>query len=140
MVSFTLFMLITVVVIGMNLISIIHGVATAWYNFVIVGLLTPIGVFVLYRIFIRYKIIRMGNNEIQISYPVIRQNKKYPLSELVWWIENKVKTGKNSEYRELQFKFTDGKKIGIGHKEHTEYTRMIQYLAQKAPKKKAELT
>jgi hypothetical protein len=123
----------------MNLISILHGTFTAWYNFVVVALLTPIGFYVLYRIFIRYKIIRMGDNKIQVDYPVMRQSKKYTLSDLEWWVENKVKTGKNSEYKELQFKFTDGKKIDIGQKEHTEYARMLQYLAQKAPKKKAVL-
>ncbi len=81
----------------------------------------------------------MGDNKIQVDYPVMRQSKKYTLSDLEWWVENKVKTGKNSEYKELQFKFTDGKKIDIGQKEHTEYARMLQYLAQKAPKKKAVL-
>jgi len=83
-----------------------------------------------------YKIVRMGNNQIQINYPVLRRERKYAINEIVAWRENKVKTGKTSEYKELQILFSDQSKLSIGHKEHTEYPRMIQYLAQKAEKKR----
>ena len=120
----------------MNLVVVINGRLAAWYNYAVVIVLVPIGLFVLYRIFIRYKILRFGDNKIQIEYPILRQLKKYPLDQIVAWRENKVKTGKTSEYKELQILFTDKAKLSIGHKEHTEYHRMIQYLAQKAHKKR----
>jgi hypothetical protein len=120
----------------MNLVVIINGQLAAWYNYAVVVVLIPIGLFVLYRIFIRYKILRFGDNKIQIEYPVLRQLQKYPLNEIVAWRENKVKTSKNSEYKELQILFADKNKLSVGHKEHTEYHRMIQYLMQKAPKKR----
>ena len=120
----------------MNLVVVIEGQLAAWYNYVIIGLLIPIGGFVLIRIFILYKIIRMGNNQVQISYPVLRREKKYTLKDIEAWRENKVKTGKTSEYKELQILFSDKKKLSVGHKEHTEYSRMVQYLTQKAEKKK----
>ncbi|HEV8513847.1 MAG TPA: hypothetical protein VGQ59_11250, partial [Cyclobacteriaceae bacterium] len=106
-----------------------------WYNYAVVIVLAPIGLFVFYKVFVRYKILKLGNNQIQIDYPLSRQTKIYPLEQIDNWTENKVKTGKNSEYKELQVQFADGKKISIGHKEHTEYTRTIQYLSQKAGKK-----
>jgi hypothetical protein len=124
------------VVATMNIVVVINGQLTAWYNYAVVIVLIPIGVFVLYRIFIRYKILRLGDNKIQIEYPVLRQLKKYSLDQIVAWRENKVKTGKTSEYKELQILFTDKNKLSIGHKEHTEYHRMIQYLMQKAYKKR----
>jgi hypothetical protein len=120
----------------MNLVVIINGQLAAWYNYAVIIVLVPIGVFVLYRIFIRYKILRLGDNKIQIEYPILRQSKKYSLDQIVAWRENKVKTGKNSEYKELQILFTDKNKLNVGHKEHTEYHRMIQYLSQKAHKKR----
>ena len=120
----------------MNLVVVMRGELAAWYNYVIVGVLIPIGGFVLYRIFILYKIVRMGNNLIQINYPVLRKEKKYAISDIVAWRENKVKTGKTSEYKELQIMFSDKIKLSMGHKEHTEYPRMVQYLAQKAEKKR----
>jgi hypothetical protein len=96
-VSFTLFLGITAVVISMNLIVVVKGQLAAWYNYAIVGILIPIGGFVLYRIFILYKVVRMGNNHVQITYPVLRREKKYSINEIVAWRENKVKTGKSSE-------------------------------------------
>ncbi len=134
--SFVFFLLLTFVVLGMNVWAVINTLKPAWYNYAVIGLLAPIGGFVLYTIFIRYKVIRMGNNQIEVSFPVLRQLKKYSLAEVQCWFENQVKTGKNSVYRELVIKFEDGKKISLSPKESTEYERTIQYLKQKLPKKK----
>ena len=134
--SFTFFLLITFVVLGMNVWAVVNTLKPAWYNYVVIGLLLPIAGFVLYKIFIRYKIIRLGNNQIEVNFPVLRQFKKYNLQEVQFWFENQVKTGKNSIYRELVIKFEDGKKVSLSPKESTEYERTIQYLKQKLPKKK----
>ena len=125
------------VVVVMNAIAIFRDRQGAWYNYAVLAVLAPIGMVVFYKIFVRYKILKLGNNQIQIDYPMLRQSKIYPLEQIDHWLENTVKTGKNSEYKELQVQFADGKKISVGHKEHTEYSRMVQYLLQKAPKKKA---
>ena len=138
--SFVFFLLITVIVVGMNSVAIFRDREAAWYNYAVVAVLVPIGVVVFYKIFLRYKILRLGNNQIQIDYPMLKRSKVYSLDQIDQWIENKVKTGKNSEYKELQVRFSDGKKISVGHKEHTEYIRMVQYLSQKAPNKKASLS
>ncbi len=135
--SFVFFLLITVAVVVMNSIAIFRDREAAWYNYAVVVVLVPIGIVVFYKIFVRYKVLKFGNNQIAINYPMLRQTKVYLLEEIDLWVENKVKTGKNSEYKELQIRFTDGKKINVGHKEHTEYIRMVQYLSQKALKKKA---
>jgi hypothetical protein len=123
----------------MNSLVIFRDQLVAWYNYAVVIVLLLIGLFVLYKIFVRYKILKFGNNQIEINYPVLRQTKVYSIDQIDQWIENKVKTGKNSEYKELNVRFADGKKISLGYKEHTEYTRMVQYLQQKVPKKKAIL-
>lgn len=138
--SFVFFLLITVIVVIMNSVAIFRDREASWYNYAVVVVLIPIGILVFYKIFVRYKVLKFGNNQIQIDYPMLRQSKVYPLEQIDQWIENKVKTGKNSEYKELQVQFNDGKKISVGHKEHTEYTRMVQYLSQKAPKKKASVS
>lgn len=124
----------------MNSVAIFRDQNPAWYNYAVIAALVPIGIAVFYKIFIRYKILRLGNNQIQVNYPMLRQSRLYPLEQIDHWVENKVKTGKNSEYKELQVRFTDGKKISVGHKEHTEYARMVQYLAQKVPRKKASIS
>jgi len=133
--SFSLFLLITLVVFIMNAYSIISKQA-AWYNYVIAAALIPIGLIVLYRIFIRYKVIRMGNNQVILSFPVLRRSYQYPLQEIVSWKESIVKTGKSSVYKELEVRFADTRKLSIGLNEYSEYNRIVQYLNQKAPKKK----
>ena len=78
----------------------------------------------------------MGNNRVEISYPVIRKHNVYMLEEIGRWKENVVKTGKNSVFRQLEIFFQDKQRISFGDKEHTEYSRMVQYLNQKVPKKR----
>jgi len=119
----------------MNVIAMVNKSA-AWYNYLVAFLLLPIGLFVTYKIFIRYKVIRAGNNSIEISYPVLRKTEKYMLSSIVAWRENIIKTGKNSVYKQLEILFDSKIRLSIGQKEHTEYPRLVQYLQQKIPKKK----
>jgi magnesium-transporting ATPase (P-type) len=135
-VSFTIFLVITLVVLSMNLISLSHQ--PAWYTYLIIVLLVPIALLVIYKIFLRYKIIRMGNNQVEIHYPVMRRKYQYSVNDVVAWKENVVKTGKNSVYKELEIRFHDKRKLNFGHKEQTEYNRIVSYLSQKAAKKKTE--
>jgi hypothetical protein len=134
-VSFTFFLILTFSVLGMNIWTIVHLLQPAWYNYAVVGALTPIGLFVVYKIFIRYRVLRFGNNQIEIIFPVLRSVKKYPVDQIEYWAEKQVKTGKKSVYKELELAFKDRKKENIGHKEFTEYNRIVQYLKQKASKK-----
>ena len=123
----------------MNVISVLRE-SSAWYNYLIIALLLPIGLFVTFKIFIRYKIIRAGNNQIEINYPVLRSSEKHSLQSVVAWRENIVKTGKNSVYKQLEILFEKKKRISLGEKEHTEYVRLVQYLQQKLPRKKTPST
>ncbi len=136
LVSFIIFLTATFIVLGMNIYVIIKDLQPAWYTYLIIALLTPIAIFVLHKIFIRYKILRLGNNLIELSYPVLRKTKKYSLDQIDYWAEHTVKTGKNSIYKEAEIKFRDGLLVTIGNKEHTEYPRIVQYLSLKALKKK----
>jgi hypothetical protein len=120
----------------MNVWAVIQSPQPAWYNYLTIGLLFPIACFVLYKIFIRYKVVRFGNNQIEITLPVLKKTKKYILADVQFWLENQVRTGKRSVYKELVIKFEDGKKLSLSPTESTEYDRTIQYLKQKLPKKK----
>ncbi|MEK6782682.1 MAG: hypothetical protein AABY93_13340 [Bacteroidota bacterium] len=135
-VSFVIFLILTLAVLYMNALVVVNDPGPAWYTYVIIAALTPIALFVLYKIFIRYKVIRLGNNQVELTFPVLRSTKKYPLDQIEYWIERQVKTGKNSLFKELEIRFKDGIKLAIGHKEYSEYQNIVQYLAQKVPKKK----
>ncbi len=120
----------------MNIFVIVDQKNPPWYSFLIIGLLAPILGFVVYRIFIRYKVLRFGNNQVEIRLPVLRHQKAYPINQIDYWQENKVKTGKTSSYRELEIKFSDGEKISIGYQEYSDYERIVKYLQQKSSKKR----
>ena len=125
------------IVLVMNVYAVAKVPNPAWYNYLMIVLLVPIGLFVLFKIFVRYKIIRLGNNRLELSYPIMRKHSVYSLQEIIAWKENVVKTGKNSVFRQLEIFLPNKHRISFGDKEHTEYGRVIQYLNQKVPKKKA---
>jgi len=135
LISFTLFLLITCIVLTLNVVTIIQD-RYAWYNLAIIGILVPIGVFVLYRIFIRYKVIRAGNNRLEITYPVFRKTHGFHLRQITSWRESIVKTGKKAVYKELEIVCDNRLRITIGQKEHTEYDKLVHYLQRKIPGKK----
>lgn len=139
LISFILFLLLTFLVFGLNVTAILHG-TYAWYNLAIAGILLPLGLFVLYRIFIRYKIIRAGDNRVEVVYPVLRKTHAYTVKQIASWRESIVKTGKNSVFKELEIVFDNHFRLTIGQKEHTEYDRLVQYLLRKAPGKKVATT
>ncbi|HRE65665.1 MAG TPA: hypothetical protein PLM56_18460 [Cyclobacteriaceae bacterium] len=136
LISFILFLLLTFVVLGLNVMAILQR-TYAWYNLLIVGILLPIGLFVLYRIFIRYKVIRAGDNRIEVTYPVLKKTRAYTIKQVTGWRESIVKTGKNSVFKELEIVFDDHFRLALAQKEHTEYDKLVQYLQRKAPGKKA---
>jgi hypothetical protein len=136
LVSFTFFLIITLGVLIMNLLSIQR--TPAWYNYAVAGLLTPLFLFVFWRIFVQYKVVKMGDQKVEISFPVLRKKRTYPLREVVGWKENAVKTGRHSVFKEMEIQFADRSKLTVGNKEHSEYNRMVGYLSRKLPGKKQQ--
>ncbi|MBX2896551.1 MAG: hypothetical protein KF763_13990 [Cyclobacteriaceae bacterium] len=130
-----LFLLLTFIVLGLNVMAVIQNVY-AWYNLAIVAILIPLAIFVLYRIFIRYKIIRVGNNQLELTYPVLKRTHSYNIKQIISWREHVVKTGKNSVFKELEIQCDNHLRIAIGQKEHTEYEKLVHYLQRKIPGKK----
>jgi hypothetical protein len=80
--------------------------------------------------------IRMGNGQIEVRYPQFGIHKMYLLKNITYWKESVIKTGKTSAFRELEIKFTDNRKITMGHREYVEYEKMVSYLLQKVPRLK----
>jgi hypothetical protein len=135
LVSFTAFLVIAAALIGFNVTAALKDPSPSWLNLVVIVLLTPLALFSLYKIFLSYKVIRVGNNQIDIRYPVFGKTKKYSLDQIGSWKETIIKNTMGT-YKELEVRFTDNTSLTIGHKEYTEYHRIATYLAQKALKKK----
>jgi hypothetical protein len=135
--SFILFLAIAYTVIFLNVLAILSDPRPQWLNYVIVTALTPMALFITYKVVFRYKIISMGNDEIKLRYPLFRLNRSYKLKEVAHWKESFVKTGKRATYKELEILFSDKRKITMAFKEYTEYEKMVAYLERKIPKLKS---
>ncbi len=133
--SFSIFAVASAILIYFNASIYFFSKSGQWYNFGILLLLAPVLGYVLYRLLFRLMIIDAGNNQISITYLLTRKSKSYPLNDIIQWHEHVVKVGKTSTYRELELKLAKNKKITIGHKEYTEYEKIIAYLKKKALRK-----
>ncbi|MCU0419970.1 MAG: hypothetical protein MUC38_09965 [Cyclobacteriaceae bacterium] len=137
--SFGTFTLLGTAALAMNVSVLVSTPSPRWYTYAILVLLVPLLVFVVIRVFLRYKIVRAGNNQLELCFPVLRRKHAYKLEHVALWQENVVRTGKNRVYKELAIRFADGRTLKMGHQEITEYPRLVAYLGQKIPKKRGGL-
>ena len=132
--SFIGFLTIAYILLAVNIYVVIMDPMPQWFNYLILVTLAPIATFVTYKVLSRYKIVHMGDQQIEVRYPQFRLHRKYKLAEIDYWEEVEVKTGQTSSYKELEVKFHDGRIIRMGHREYTDYNKMLNYLSQKLPK------
>ena len=136
LISFGLFLVISYALLGLSIYVLTRDPQPAGYHYLIVLLLTPIATYITYKVLFRYKVVSMGNHQIEVRYPQFRSYRSYALEEVESWMESVVRTGRTSTYKELEIKFKDGWKIQMGHREFTEYDTMLRYLTQRLPKSK----
>lgn len=134
--SFSLFLIIAYVVIGMSVLQLVSDINPPWYTYVVLAVMVPVAVFLTIKIFINYKRVLVGNNMIEVSLPIRRIKRRYELKRIESWKESIVKTGKNSTFRELEIRFDDQFKLTLGHKEFTHYREVFNYLTKKVAGKK----
>ena len=134
--AFGTFLVLSTFVLVLNIRVILEELQITWYRVLIIGLLLPICIYLFYRIFFQYKKISIGNNKFRIDYSLRGINRVYELKQIESWKEEVVKTGKNSQYRELIIKFNNGKTLTMGMQEYTEYKKILDYLIQKVGKKR----
>ncbi len=135
-VSFSLFLIISYVIIAMSMLQLVSDGSPPWYTYLVLAIMTPVAVFLTIKIFINYKRISVGNNIIEVQFPVRRIRRSYQLKRIDSWKESIVKTGKNSTFRELEIRFDDQFRLTLGHKEYTRYQEIFSYLTKKVGAKK----
>jgi hypothetical protein len=108
--------------------------------FIVKLILTPItlviALLVLGKLLGAIKIVKAGNNRLDIFFPISRSRIDLPLEQIKGWREDVVKT-KQGEFRETKIVYGNKKVIKLSNKENTEYKKLLKYLNQKAKKQKA---
>lgn len=106
----------------------------AWYQYVIVLVLFPLGLGLAVKVIFGYKIIIIGKGKIEIKFPTRFKKKAYRINEIDYWKETKVKAATGT-YKEVEINFTDKKQLYLSYQEHTDYPKVIQYLKKKCAKR-----
>ena len=110
----------------------------AMLQYVIMLVTGSLGLGLLARIILGYRIVSIGKSKIEVRYPTRFKTLNYKLQNILHCRERKVKTASGT-FKELEVQFDDKKKLMLSYQEHTDYPKVISYLRQKCPKKfKAE--
>ena len=107
--------------------------------FIVKLILTPvvlvIGLLVLGKLLGAIKVVRIGDNKIEVFYPISRMRTIINVPNVLGWKEEVVKT-KNGEYREVKILYTKKKILKLSNRENTEYDAVVKYLKKKVKFKK----
>ena len=118
---------------------LLNSLLTNQAYFIIKLILTPltlvIALLVLGKLLSAIKIIKAGNNKLNIFYPISRSRIELPLDKIKGWREDVVKT-KQGEFRETKILYGRKKVIKLSNKENTAYEHLVKYLSQKAKKQR----
>ncbi|HNP19160.1 MAG TPA: hypothetical protein PKL31_12045 [Fulvivirga sp.] len=108
--------------------------AYEWYLYAGLIVLGPIGLGLLFRTVLSYKIVYLGKGSIEVRFPTRFKKVTYKLNSIVRWSETTVKTP-GGKFKELEIVFDNKKKLQLSIQEHTNYPQVIKYLKKKCPKK-----
>ena len=107
--------------------------------FIVKLILTPvvlvIGLLVLGKLLGAIKVVRIGDNKIEVFYPISRMRTIINVPNVLGWKEEVVNT-KNGEYREVKILYTKKKILKLSNRENTEYDAVVKYLKKKVKFKK----
>lgn len=113
---------------------LLNSLLTEPSYFIVKSILTPvvlvIGLLVLGKLLGAIKVVRVGDNKIEVFYPISRMRTNIQVPNLLGWKEEVVKT-KNGEYREVKILYTKKKILKLSNRENTEYEAIVKYLKKK---------
>lgn len=112
-----------------NLLPILKGEGW-WLNYVIAGLLIPLGLVLTIRQLASYKVLSLGNNGLKVRHPFIGQAADINLKAIEGWQETSIKTP-GGNYKQLNI-IASGHNIRISQQEHTNYSKAMAYMERKA--------
>jgi len=120
-----------------GLIVLLKG-QTVWWAYSLAILFYSIAFGLLFKMTWGYKIISLGNQNLEVRFPLRMKNKKYHLKQLVSWEESIVKTG-SGPFKELTLRFDDGLKMTLSYHENSNYDKIFEYLSKNAAKSRRKV-
>lgn len=114
--------------------SLLTNEAYFFMKLILAPVVLAIGLVVLSKVLAAIKVVKAGNNLIEVFYPVSRMRITIKVADILGWHEEVVST-KNGEYREVKILYTKKKILKLSNRESTEYQAIVQYLRKKVKAK-----
>jgi len=99
------------------------------------SLLTVVLLIILVKMMAGYRFITAGKEAIQIRLPLRGLKRRYDLSQVLAWQEEKIMANKK-EFKQMTIVFSDKTSFSLSNHEHTQYEDLNKYLQKKVPRKK----
>lgn len=112
----------------------VYSLKPEWYHYALLLIFGPIGLGLLFRMILKYQIVKMGKGSIEIRFPARFKDTTYKVNDLTHWKETVINTA-GGKYKEVELVFSDKKTINLSMQEHSNYPQVISYLRKKASKK-----
>ena len=97
---------------------------------VLAPIVLVIGLLVLGKLLGAIKVVKVGDNKIEVFYPISRLRTSIKIGDVLGWHEEVVKT-KNGEFREVKVLYSRKKILKLSNRENTEYEAIVNYLRKK---------
>ena len=128
-----MFILICLSLGGYNLLLLIEG-STWFFNYLMAGVFLPLGLLLLIRQMVNYKIISIGNDKIQVWYPLRMRTMRIGLNQIEYWQETIIQT-KTGVFKQLDIVFSN-RQVKMSIQENTQYQETINYFKKKLARKR----
>ena len=118
---------------GYNFKLIVEG-STWFFNWIMAIVFLLIAHVLMFRQLFNYKIVSLGNEKIQVWYPLRFKTIRGDLRDIEYWEETVIQT-KTGLFKQLEVKFPR-RTIKLSIQENTRYQEAVNYLIKKQPRKR----
>jgi hypothetical protein len=127
------FVIICLALGGYNLKLIIEG-STWFFNWIMAIVFLLVALVLILRQIFNYKIISLGNEKVQVWYPMRFHTIRGNLKDMEFWEETIIQT-KTGIFKQLEIRFPQ-RSIKLSIQENTNYLESVNYLKKKQGKKR----
>lgn len=128
-----MFILICLSLGGYNLLLLFDG-STWFFNYIMASIFLPLGLILLIRQMVNYKIISIGNDKIQVRYPLRMRTIRLSLNQIEYWQETIIQT-KTGVFKQLDIVF-GRRTIKMSIQENSRYQETVNYFKKKLARKR----
>jgi hypothetical protein len=118
---------------GYNFVLIVQG-SNWFFNYLMAIIFLLVAFVLLLRQMFNFKIISIGNDKIQVWYPLRFRTVRGSLKDMEYWEETTIKT-KTGLFKQLDIVFPQ-RTIKMSIQENTKYVEAVKYFNKKQAKKR----